>query len=337
MKASEIMTREVLSVRPDTPIREIARALLNRGISAAPVIDQTGALVGMVSEGDLIGRDETARERRQDWWLSILAEGEVLNPEFLATVRSDGRAARDVMSAPVVAVAEQTDANEIASLLNAYRVKRVPVVRDGRVVGIVSRADLLRLLAAPGAKTSHSAGLLTDAITALEVRVFDRHSAEQPERRASPSETKDSVPKAADLRRLVAEFERQEVQRRNDVRRAEAERNRRRVQQFTSDHISVNGWHVLLQQARIAAEHGETEFMLLRFPNQLCSDRGRAINVFDPTWPTTLRGEAAEIFLRWRHDLKPLGFSLTARVLEFPGGMPGDIGLFLGWGRPIDG
>jgi hypothetical protein len=73
--------------------------------------------------------------------------------------------------------------------------------------------------------------------------------------------------------------------------------------------------------------------MLLRFPSQLCSDGGRAINVTEPDWPATLRGEAAEIYLRWERHLKPHGFHLTARVLEFPGGMPGDIGLFLSWGQ----
>jgi hypothetical protein len=70
-----------------------------------------------------------------------------------------------------------------------------------------------------------------------------------------------------------------------------------------------------------------------RFPSQLCSDRGRAINVSEPDWPATLCGEAAEIYLRWEHDLKPSGFHLAARVLDFPGGMPGDIGLFLVWLR----
>jgi len=72
--------------------------------------------------------------------------------------------------------------------------------------------------------------------------------------------------------------------------------------------------------------------MLLRFPSQLCSDGGRAVNVPDPEWPSTLRGEAAEIYLRWSHDLKPQGFHLAARVADFPDGMPGDIGLFIVWG-----
>jgi len=72
--------------------------------------------------------------------------------------------------------------------------------------------------------------------------------------------------------------------------------------------------------------------LLLRFPSQVCSDGGRAVNVPDPGWPSTLRGEAAEIYLRWSHDLQPQGFHLSARVVDFPDGMPGDIGMFLVWG-----
>jgi hypothetical protein len=73
--------------------------------------------------------------------------------------------------------------------------------------------------------------------------------------------------------------------------------------------------------------------LVLRFPNELCSDGGRAINIAAAAWPATLRGEAAELYLRWEQELKPAGFGLSAYVLEFPGGMPGDIGMFLVWGE----
>ena len=88
----------------------------------------------------------------------------------------------------------------------------------------------------------------------------------------------------------------------------------------------------MLHKAREAAQHGQKEFMLLRFPHDLCSDGGRAVNVPEPDWPKTLRGEAAEVYLRWERELKDRGFRLAARVLDFPGGFPGDIGLFLVWG-----
>jgi hypothetical protein len=105
------------------------------------------------------------------------------------------------------------------------------------------------------------------------------------------------------------------------------------VAQLIDHHITEESWRGLIHQARLAAERGEKEFMLFRFPSQLCSDGGRAVNARAPHWPSTLRGEAAEIYLCWERDLKPHGFRLSASVLDFPGGMPGDLALFLTWGE----
>lgn len=146
MNACDVMTKAVVSVHPDTPAREIARLLLDKGISAVPVVDNNGTPIEIVSEGDLIRRDQAAHEARREWWLEILAEGEQLSPEFLAWLNSQKRAARALMSAPVITVGEGTEVREIARLLVAHRIKRVPVVRDGRLVGIVAREDLLRTL-----------------------------------------------------------------------------------------------------------------------------------------------------------------------------------------------
>ena len=146
MNARDVMTKAVVSVHPDTSVREIARLLLDKGISAVSVIDNNGTLIGMVSEGDLIRPDQAAREARREWWLEILAEGEQLSPEFLAWLNSQKLAARAIMSAPVITVSEGTEVGEIARLLVAHRIKRVPVVRDGHLVGIVAREDLLRTL-----------------------------------------------------------------------------------------------------------------------------------------------------------------------------------------------
>jgi CBS domain-containing protein len=147
MQAHEFMTKEPVTVSPDTPTPEIARLLLAHKISAAPVVDDAGTPIGMVSEGDLLGRGDADREARRDWWLMLLAEGEALHPDFLATLRNPQLTAREVMSAPVIRITETTEAPEIARLLEEYRIKRVPVVREDRIVGIVSRADLLRVLA----------------------------------------------------------------------------------------------------------------------------------------------------------------------------------------------
>lgn len=151
MKARDIMTTKVISVSPDTPVDNIAVFLLQNRISAVPVIDRDGAPIGIVSEGDLIGRDDLDRDAHRDWWLTLLGEGETLNADFLASVHRQARTARAIMSTPVVTIDAETDASEIARLVTERRIKRVPVVRDDRIVGIVSRADLVRALAAiPG-------------------------------------------------------------------------------------------------------------------------------------------------------------------------------------------
>ena len=146
MNARDVMTRDVVSVPVDTPMRKIAALLVEKRISGVPVVDGSGAPIGIVSEGDLIGRSEAEREARQDWWLTTLAEGEAVNPEFLASLSYP--TARDIMSAPVISIDEKTSLGEIAEILTEHRIKRVPVVCDGRIVGIVSRADLVRALVA---------------------------------------------------------------------------------------------------------------------------------------------------------------------------------------------
>ncbi len=339
MKAREIMTSDVVSVRPDDPRGAIAKLLIEKGISAVPVVDAEGAPVGMVSEGDLIGRDDSDREARRDWWLALLAEGEELNPEFLASLRAPERTARDLMSRPIITVGEETDVREIPQLLQAYRIKRVPVVRDGRITGIVSRADLLRSLtpqepASPNAAhgtAAHGGGFLADAFAELDEHFAHLRHPDKPTPASPRPEPHDAVPEAPEFRHLVADFYRKELQHREEVSRAAAAERQRKVAELIEHHISDENWRTLLHQARQAAEDGQKEFMVLRFPSKLCSDGGRAINVAEPGWPATLRGEAGELYFRWEQSLKSHGFQLAARVLDFPGGKPGDIGLFLTW------
>jgi CBS domain-containing protein len=147
LKAFDLMTTKVISVSPDAPVSQIAKLLVEHGISAAPVLDENGAPLGMVSEGDLITHREEDREARRDWWLELLAEGEALNSAFVAELKGVDHKARDVMHGPVVTVAPDTGVYVIAQLLTANGIKRVPVVQDKRVIGIVSRADLVRSLA----------------------------------------------------------------------------------------------------------------------------------------------------------------------------------------------
>ena len=144
MKAKDVMTHSVLTVGPSTPINEIARLLLERHVSAVPVVDPANRILGIVSEGDLMRRPETGTERRLSWWLRIIADRDTLAREY---AKSHGSEAQSIMTREVVTVKEDAELAEIAQILEKKRIKRVPVVREGRLVGIVSRANLLQGLA----------------------------------------------------------------------------------------------------------------------------------------------------------------------------------------------
>ena len=149
MKAADVMTTRVITVTADRPVSEIAKLLLKHRISAVPVVDADGRLLGIVSEGDLMRREDAGTEAPRSWWLRVFSTADEAAADF---AKSHGRLAREVMTRKVTTVAEDTPLAEVARLLERHGVKRVPVVRDGRVVGVVSRANLLQgLAAAPGA------------------------------------------------------------------------------------------------------------------------------------------------------------------------------------------
>jgi CBS domain-containing protein len=151
----------VITVDPDTSVQRLAELLSERGISGAPVVDSTGSMIGIVSEGDLLHRAELGTERRHGprpaWWLEHYASG--LAQEY---VKSHGRKAKDIMTRDVVTVTEETDLAEVATLLETHRVKRVPVIRDGKIVGIVSRSNLVRASGATKGGAPAGAGASDD-------------------------------------------------------------------------------------------------------------------------------------------------------------------------------
>ncbi|MGQ9368193.1 CBS domain-containing protein [Azospirillum sp. ST 5-10] len=144
MKARDVMSTELCCVAPDTPVSEIAALLLERRISGVPVVDTAGTLVGVVSEADLMWHRETDVTRRHGWLTSLLGGARMMAADF---VKAYGTRAGDVMSSPAVSVEEDAALADILALMDRRRIKRVPVVRRGRVVGMVSRSDFLRALA----------------------------------------------------------------------------------------------------------------------------------------------------------------------------------------------
>jgi CBS domain-containing protein len=144
--AGDLMTRDVAVVHPETSLLEAVKLMAQRHISGVPVVDDAGSILGMLSEGDLVRWHEGYTER-QARWLDMLADGFELAPAFLEGIQEQRRKVKSVMSPGVTSVVEDTPARDVASLMYAKNIKRVPVVRDGKLVGIVARSDLIRALA----------------------------------------------------------------------------------------------------------------------------------------------------------------------------------------------
>jgi len=144
MKVSEIMTRDVVSVAPDAAVLEAVRLMLQRRISGLPVVDAAGDLQGIVTEGDFLRRAETGTQRKRSRFVEFL-----LGPGRLATdyAQASGRKVGDVMTLDVRTVTEDASLEEVVHVMERYRVKRVPVVQGQKVVGIVTRANLMRAVA----------------------------------------------------------------------------------------------------------------------------------------------------------------------------------------------
>ncbi len=144
MNASAIMVSDVITVKPHDTVQDVAGLLVVNCISAVPVVDESGSIVGIVSEGDLLRRVENRTAHERPWWLKLLMGRELLAAEF---IREYGRKVADVMTREVISAEPDTPIADIASLLERHRIKRVPIIQDGKIVGIVSRANLIQALA----------------------------------------------------------------------------------------------------------------------------------------------------------------------------------------------
>lgn len=146
MKARDLMSPDVVTVAPNTPVMGVARLLAERHISGVPVTDADRRILGVVSEGDLIKQVSGRHDQTPGFFQSLFADPARMAQQY---VKSHGRTAADIMTPDPLTVTEDTPAGEIAELLDKEHIRRVFVTRDGRLVGVVSRADLLRALVSP--------------------------------------------------------------------------------------------------------------------------------------------------------------------------------------------
>jgi CBS domain-containing protein len=257
--------------------------------------------------------------------LQILSGGQDMAAPYLDMLEREAETVQQIMASPAISVDAHAGIDEAVELMRAHRIKRLVVLREGLVAGVVTRADLLKFFApaAPPPARPVTPEFFESALAAR------RRRPPQPE---APPQLQPGAVTAAELKGLVAEFERKKGSVHEEARRIAKEKRDELVKLLLNSPFTDAEFSHLMMLAREAARRGETGIPALVFPAALCTDGGRAINLPDPDWPATLRGKAADFFLRWEKDLKPLGFALTARMVSFPDGFPGDAELALAWG-----
>jgi CBS domain-containing protein len=171
MNATDVMVRWVVTVKPDDTVAKAIDLFAKHDISALPVVDDNDAVVGIISEADLVHREEIDTQIHRPWWLEAVTPASTLAKEF---AKSHGRRVDEVMSTHVVSASEDTPLAEIATLLERYRIKRVPILRDGKLVGIVSRANIIQALASPQSATKANAGTSASNDRAIRLDLLDR-------------------------------------------------------------------------------------------------------------------------------------------------------------------
>jgi len=167
MNASDVMVCDVITIRPSATVAEAAKLLSERDISALPVVDDEGYLVGIVSEADLMRREEIGTEKRHPWWLEAVIPAMTLAGEF---AKSHGMKVEELMSRHVISANPDTPLEEIATLLERNRIKRVPIIELGKIVGIVSRANLVQALASATSVVAKTA----DKDRAIRLEILSR-------------------------------------------------------------------------------------------------------------------------------------------------------------------
>jgi CBS domain-containing protein len=308
MIARDLMNSDFPYVTADADLDYVAKLLADCGLGAVPVVDDDLAPIGIVTRSNL----EQARNQPLPDLGAI--------PEFLLrnrpkpVFRANGRALREVMTSPAISISDVAKVPDIARIMESHSLKRIPVVEGHKIIGLVLRKEVMEAM---------KGGFPALALEAHRRRPLISIPQQLGDRCA--------VSTAQEFRELVAAHERRLELERAERRREAIELRDQRIRELASQRLTEAQWREMLEQAQRSAAAGLTEHLLIRFPAQLCTDAGRAINAPDPDWPATLRGEPADVFQRWRNELHPRGFRIAAQIIDFPDGLPGDAALFLMW------
>lgn len=310
MIARDLMNSDFPFVTVDADLDYVAKLLAESRLGAVPVVDDNLTPIGIVTRSNL----EPTRPS------SASAElGDV--PEFLLrnrarpVFRANGRALRDVMTTPAIAVPSGAALTDIARIMQDHGLKRLPVVESDKIIGLVLRREVM------GAMRGDALSARARPVVSIPPPVHEQRA----------------LATAAEFRALAAAHAAREEMERLEQRRAAREMREQRIRELAEQRLTEAQWLAMLQRARDAARAGGGEYMLLRFPAELCTDGGRAINAPDPNWMETLRGEARDVYQRWRNELQSQGFKIAAQIVDFPDGLPGDAALFLMWGATPGG
>ena len=308
MIARDLMNSDFPYVTADADLDYVAKLRADCGLGAVPVVDDDLSPIGIVTRSNL----EQARTGPPPDLGAI--------PAFLLRDRpkrlfhANGRALSEVMTSPAISISDVAKVSDIARIMESHSLKRVPVVEGHKIIGLLLRKEVMEAM---------KGGFPALALEAHRRRPLFSIPQRTGERCALAT--------AQEFRELVAARERQLELERVERRRVAIELRDQRMRELASQRLTDGQWRDMLEQARRSAAAGLTEHLLIRFPSQLCTDGGRAINAPDPNWPATLRGEPADVFQRWRNELRPRGFRIAAQIIDFPDGLPGDAALFLMW------
>lgn len=310
MIAHDLMQSRFAFVTADADLDYVAKLLAESGTGVIPVVDDNFAPIGVVTRSNL----ERARPA------PTIDLGPI--PAFLlrnrarAPFRANGHALREIMTTPAISVSCGAKLSDIEKMMAEHHLKRVPVVDGHKLVGVLLRREVLNAIAGAGAGAAPEVLNRPKPILTL----------------AQPEPDHCVIATAAEFQSLIAAHENKLEAERAEHRRAIMELRKQRIHELAAQRLTDGLWRDMIIQARAAAASGLSEHLLIRFPSQLCTDGGRAINAPDPHWPETLRGEPADVFRRWRNELHPRGFKIAAQIIDFPEGLPGDAALFLMWG-----